>query len=167
MEETKEITKRDSNRFRIKIITIFSVISCILLVITIPVLIVETNKSNERPKTQNEKLEWSFKPEEARYESNKVPADESWLKSNTAVGDFSKRLNTAKKNGPSCECRFPFYPVANCTFCFHIPSFTDNGFVRLERFSKEEATKKCFDELKGEIPSSELSYVKSISLSYR
>ena len=56
----------------------------------------------------------------------------------------------------SCKCRLPFYPVANCTLCYYIPAQTSQNFVRLDQFSKEAATKKCVDELHGEIPSSKL-----------
>ena len=59
---------------------------------------------------------------------------------------------------PPCKCRLPFYPAENCALCFHIPSYTENNFVRLEQYSKQAAMKKCVDELKGEIPSSELPY---------
>ena len=56
----------------------------------------------------------------------------------------------------SCKCRLPFYPLANCTLCYNIPAQKSGNFVRLEQYSKEAATKKCVDELHGEIPSSKL-----------
>ena len=58
---------------------------------------------------------------------------------------------------PPCKCPLPFYPAANCALCFHIPSYTENNFVRLIQYSKQAAMEICVDELKGEIPSSELS----------
>ena len=59
-------------------------------------------------------------------------------------------------NEPLCKCRLPFYPVANCEFCFHIPSQKVNNFMRFDQYSKKEATDKCVDQLQGEIPSSKL-----------
>ena len=59
-------------------------------------------------------------------------------------------------NEPLCKCRLPFYPVANCEFCFHIPSHKVNNFMRFDQYSKKEATDKCVDQLQGEIPSSKL-----------
>ena len=57
-----------------------------------------------------------------------------------------------------CKCRLPFYPVANCEFCFHIPSHKVNNFIRFDPYSKKEATDKCVDQLQGKIPSSKLLY---------
>ena len=139
------VKKEDSLRIR----TIVFVISCILLVISIPILIVQTNKNQfERSKTE------ITRNDEQRYDHT---TNENGSISEAADDEHRNRyrshISGMSKERP-CKCRAPFYPVENCAFCFFIPSFTENNFVMLEQYSKKAATKKCVDELKGEIPSS-------------
>ena len=138
-EEDREIVVNKEDSIRIK--TIVFVISCIVLVITIPILMVQANKNQlERSKT-----------EKTRNETNGNGSI-----SETAAGTRGKHrsnIHYMSEEGP-CRCRPPFHQVGNCAFCFYIPSYIENNFVRLEQFTKQAATKKCVDELEGELPSS-------------
>ena len=140
-KETREITANKRGSIRIR--AFCSVLSCFLLVVSIPILILQTNKTLE----QNYEKPINDEPE---YD---LPAKENGSISEPAVGIVNRQRVEIPES--PCKCPLPFYPAANCALCFHIPSYTENNFVRLEQYSKQAATKKCVDELKGEIPSSE------------
>ena len=147
VDETREITLNKGDSVRIR--TMSFAISCILLVMSIPTLIVQTNKiPYVGSKPINEELGHDL-----------LAQDNGSISEPTS--DFGKRQRIDIPEIPAespCQCRLPFYPAGNCTLCFYVPSYTENNFVRLKQYSKEAAKEKCVDELKGEIPSSEWFY---------
>ena len=144
VDETREITLNKGDSVRIRTMSV--AISCILLVMSIPTLIVQTNKiPYEGSKPINEELGYDH------------PAQDNGSISEP-TSDFGKmqRIDILEIPAESpCQCRLPFYPAENCTMCVYVPSYTQNNFVILEQYSKEAAIEKCVDELEGEIPSSE------------
>ena len=146
-EKNREIAVKKGDSLRIR--TIVFVISCIFLVISIPILIVQTNKNQfERSKT-----EITSNDEQGYDHTTNENGSNSGTADDVHRNRYRSHISGMSKERP-CKCRAPFYPVENCAFCFFIPSFTENNFVMLEQYSKKAATKKCVDELKGEIPSS-------------
>ena len=144
-QETREITVNKRGSIRI----FCSVLSCLLLVVSIPILILQTNK------TQNERSKHI--KNESEYD---IPVKENGSISELAVsiGNRQRVEIPDIQTEPPCKCPLPFYPAANCALCFHIPSYTENNFVRLIQYSKQAAMEICVNELKGEVPSSELPY---------
>ena len=141
VDETREITLNKADSVRIR--TMSFAISCILLVMSIPTLIVQTNK-----------IPYVGINEEQGYG---LPAQDNGSISEP-TSDFGKRQRIDIPEIPTestCICPLPFYPAGNCTLCFYVPSYNENNFVILEQYSKEAAKEKCVDELKGAIPSSE------------
>ena len=144
VDETREFTLNKGDSVRIRIISF--AISCIFLVMSIPILIAQTNKiPYVGSKPINEKIGYD------------LPAkDNGSITEPTSVFGEMQQIDLPDIPIEStCECPHPFYPAGNCTLCLYVPSYTENNFVKLEQYSKEEAKEKCVDELKGEIPSSE------------
>ena len=155
---------------------IYFVITCILLVISIPILIYTFMAGGHRSDDRT-LPRYDFLPT-----IENEPDSESTIGNDLQLGVYHwRRLQDRDERTPvtevfglrhvrpalmpdmrhmpkerSCKCPLPFYPVANCTLCYYIPAQTSQNFVRLEQYSKEAATKKCVDELHGEIPSSKL-----------
>ena len=144
---------------------IYFAITCILLVISIPILIYAFMDGRHRTPER-----YDFLPTiENEPDSETVIGIENKLK--TDLQDRDERTPVTEVFGlrpvrpaftpdmpkeRSCKCRLPFHPVANCTLCYYIPAQTSQNFESLDQYSKEAATKKCVDELHSEIPSSKL-----------
>ena len=152
-EKNREIAVKKEDSLRIR--TIVFVISCILLVISIPILIVHCTHNVQTNKNQFErsKTEITRNDEQGYDHTTNENGSISEAADDVHRNRYRSNISGMSKERP-CKCRAPFYPVENCAFCFFIPSFTENNFVMLEQYSKKAATKKCVDELKGEIPSS-------------
>ena len=141
---------------------IYFAIACILLVISIPILIDTFMNGRQRtlprydflPTIENEPDSESTIGNDLQDRDERTPVTEVFRLRHVRPALMPDMRHMPKER--SCKCPPPFYAVANCTLCYYIPAQTSQNFVRLDQFSKEAATKKCVDELHGEIPSSKL-----------
>ena len=158
-------------------ITISMSVSCMLLVISIPILIAHIKRTSADAthhesstqsspanlnqtvlfliETSNSDVAWM--PDDMEMPLDNPHQDQ--LKPITGPINMIKNIKTPPQNGSSCQCRSPFQPAHNCTLCFHIPIRSAfRGFTAPELYNKTSAIQECSVKLGGEIPHSKFRF---------
>ena len=160
-------------------ITISIGISCMLLVVSIPILIAHLNNESTDESSTVEAVSTQSAPVDLNqtisflvqtpYDHDTLMPDamdmpfdspqQIHLKPITGPTHMRHNIKMPPQDGSSCQCRSPFQPAHNCALCFHIPIRSAfHGFVAAELYNKTGAIQECSEKLGGEIPHSKFRF---------